>query len=308
MQSVALTTGHQGSRCDRREPRSFSSDGEPVPIVSTPGCHGENQARLEAGGLLLVPDRPFDIADARDFLFADFEAITAKAISFSPRSGALKGGRLPAEAQAGLAEVIGRYALWAKQLVTDLLPAYASALEWGQASYRPRPASDAISPRRDDRRLHIDAFPSQPVQGRRILRVFRNVHPAREERIWRIGEPFKAHAARFLPATRPAPPGQAAVLRALGVTKGRRTAYDALMLQLHDAAKADEAYQAEGGRHLVRFPEGATWLVFSDAVVHAAVKGQFAFEQTFFLPVQAMADSATSPLRILEAATGRRLT
>jgi hypothetical protein len=164
-----------------------------------------------------------------------------------------------------------------------------------------------MSWRKDDRRMHVDAFPSQPVQGRRILRVFRNVNPEGEPRVWHVGEPFEAYARRFLPATRRAAPGAAVLLQALKVTKGRRTAYDDLMLQLHDAAKASDAYQANGPRRVGRFAPGATWITFTDATVHAALCGRYAFEQTFFLPVADMADPAKSPLRILERLSGRAL-
>jgi len=101
--------------------------------------------------------------------------------------------------------------------------------------------------------------------------------------------------------------GMGRILQALRITKGRRTAYDDLMLQLHDLAKTDEAYQATALRELIRFPAGATWIVLTDATVHAAVRGRYAFEQTFFLPIEAMADPDAAPLCILERMTGRRL-
>jgi len=40
------------------------------------------------------------------------------------------------------------------------------------------------------RLLHIDAFPSRPMHGRRILRFFANVAPD-APRHWRVGEPFE---------------------------------------------------------------------------------------------------------------------
>ncbi len=47
--------------------------------------------------------------------------------------------------------------------------------------------------------------------------------------------------------------------------------------------------------------------MFTDAALHAAMGGQHALEQTFLLPVEAMADPDGSPLRTLERLTGRRL-
>ena len=102
-------------------------------------------------------------------------------------------------------------------------------------------------------------------------------------------------------------PGASAVLAAIGVTKGRRSVYDHVMLNLHDRAKADLDYQRECAQEIVRFAPGTTWLCFSDQVMHAAVSGQFMFEQTIHLPVSALYDPARSPLAILERLTRRAL-
>ncbi|MGJ8496020.1 Kdo hydroxylase family protein, partial [Glaesserella parasuis] len=82
-----------------------------------------------------------------------------------------------------------------------------------------------------------------PNQGRRILRVFTNVHPSGLERVWEVSQDdFETYAAKSVGALKPRPSG--AWREALGLTKGRRTAYDSVMLQLHDTAKLDDAWQA----------------------------------------------------------------
>ena len=50
---------------------------------------------------------------------------------------------------------------------------------------------------------------------------------------------------KFLPRLSPPIPGSAWVLDALGMTKGRRSAYDRIMLGLHDTGKRDDQYQRE---------------------------------------------------------------
>jgi hypothetical protein len=164
-----------------------------------------------------------------------------------------------------------------------------------------------VSWRKDDSRLHIDAFPSRPNGGERILRVFSNVSPV-EDRVWRVGEPFEAMAKTLLPRIARPLPGTAALLAAVRATKGRRTEYDHLMLGLHDRAKEDLAYQRDCAQETVRFAPGTTWLCFSDQVMHAAVSGQFMLEQTIHLPLSALQDPTRSPLAILERLTGRALT
>jgi hypothetical protein len=264
------------------------------------------QDQLEAGEVVLLPGLSFEPADADPERLAEAAVGDAKNISYNPVTGALKGAAGDEATQAWLTATLEAFAAWAVKLIWERLPDYAPHLALGKTSFRPRPAEAAVSPRKDDRRLHVDAFPSQPVQGRRILRVFRNANPWGEDRVWQVGEPFAHHAARFLPHSRP-PVTPGWMLQAAGLTKGRRTAYDGLMLALHDAAKADDAYQAEGERKTLTFPPGMTWMVFTDGVPHAALGGRFAFEQTFLLPVEAMADPDASPLRTLERMTGRRL-
>ena len=267
------------------------------------------QARLEAGEVIGLPGLAFDAGLADPARFAVAAAGRSKNISYDPRTRAMKGAAGDEAVRAWLSGVMEAYAGWALELVREVLPAYAPRLSLGRTSFRPRPADEALSPRKDDRRLHVDALPSQPVQGRRILRLFRNVDPCGEDRIWQVGEPFIPHAARFLPriwARRPAGP-PAWLLQAAGLTKGRRTRYDALMLALHDAAKADDGYQAEAPRETVAFAAGMSWLVFSDAVPHAALSGRFACEQTFLVPLDALADPDAAPLRVLERMTGERL-
>jgi len=79
------------------------------------------------------------------------------------------------------------------------------------------------------------------------------------------------------------------------------------MLGIHDGMKADSEYQQRSPQSKVSLPSGSSWACFTDAVPHAAMAGQYAFEQTFYLPVEAMVNPAQSPLRILERLTGRTL-
>jgi len=103
------------------------------------------------------------------------------------------------------------------------------------------------------------------------------------------------------------PPLSAALMQRLGLTSGRRSPYDELMLGLHDLAKGDETYQASAPRTRLSLASGTSWVAFTDITVHAAIGGRCALEQTFLLPVEAMADASRSALRILERMTGRTL-
>lgn len=189
-----------------------------------------------------------------------------------------------------------------------LAPGYAGRLERARTSFRPAEIEDrATSVRKNDRLLHVDAFPTRPTRGKRILRVFSNIAPDGAERLWRVGEPFAEFAKKFFPRAGRGSDHAAWFLERLGLTKGRRSAYDTIMLGLHDRMKEDRTYQAEAPATDVAFPPGTSWIVFTDQVLHAALAGRFALEQTFHLPVAAMADRARAPISVLERLAGRAL-
>ena len=265
--------------------------------------------RLEAEGLVFLPETAFRLTpDEQRFLTPAICDGRSKNVSYDPVTGRVSGTSLRGAEAAGLAALMSRYAFWAEALVADLAPRYLGALQRGRTSLRPRSVDEApLSSRRDDRRLHADAFPSQPTGGRRLLRVFSNISPDGLARVWQIGEPFETYARRWLPHAHPLWPGEAWLLQQLKITKARRTPYDAMMLALHDAAKLDEGYQRAGPRREIVFPARSSWIVFTDSVVHAAITGRHALEQTFYLPVDAMVDPSRSPLRTLESLTGQRL-
>ncbi|QLH41768.1 MAG: Kdo hydroxylase family protein [Coxiellaceae bacterium] len=257
---------------------------------------------LESGQVIYLPQLPFALAlEERSFLAPEFADPKAKNISFNPNNGKLKGVVGNPATQQIFQAMLQRYAKWSHTLVTNLFPHYQLALEIGRTSLRPVEIKDRPSSyRKDDTRLHVDAFPSTPNQGRRILRVFCNVNPDGKARVWRLGEPFPTVAKQFLPRLRPPIRGSATLLKLAKLTKGYRTTYDHYMLQLHDNMKADMQYQQNAAQTEMLFLPGTTWLVFTDSVSHAAMSGQHLLEQTFYLPVSAMQYPQQSPLRVLE--------
>ncbi|MEO6340614.1 MAG: Kdo hydroxylase family protein [Caulobacteraceae bacterium] len=271
---------------------------------------GEALDLLERGGLVTAPRHGFALDEAeRRLLDIDVSDGRSKNISLDPATGQLGGTEIESETRAALTQFITRFSDWSEALVRELAPSYGPHLQRKRASFRPAAIDNrALSKRKDDRRLHIDAFPANPVQGRRILRVFANINPAGEARVWNVGDhSFEAFAGQFEGRLKPSSPVNAWALQKLGLTKGRRSAYDAAMLQLHDLAKLDDGYQANAPRTRVEFPAGSAWIVFTDTVLHAALSGSHALEQTFLLPPEAMREQARAPVRVLERRLGRRL-
>lgn len=282
-----------------------------VPVAKWPPSaagRADALAALEQGEVVALPRLSFDLAHCEEGLLdASLSDQKAKNISLDPSSGRVRGAEGDHERLLLVKRMMERFSGWSAAVVRSLLPAYGDALQLGKTSFRPCEISGrAMSPRKDDRRLHVDAFPAQPVQGRRILRLFANIDPDRP-RVWHVGEPFEPFATRFLPRAGRQLAGAGTLMRALHLTKGRRTAYDHAMLRLHDLGKQDEVYQKAAIRRRVEFAPRSSWIVFTDATLHAALEGRHALEQTFFLPVHAMADEAMAPLRILERLSGRAL-
>jgi len=258
---------------------------------------------LEDGRIIYFPELAFTLSqEEQQFLSPDFNDPHTKNISYHAKTNKLWGVQHVSDQQhQQLKKLLSRFSEHAFSLIKGILPHYAMQLMIARTSYRPVQITGRItSYRKDDKRLHIDAFPSAPNQGKRILRVFCNINPHGEDRVWRVGEPFDKVANQFIPRIRKPIPGSATLLRLLKITKSYRTLYDHYMLQMHNLMKADEAYQANADQQEIRFKPGSTWIVQTDDVSHAAMQGQYLLEQTFYLPVKAMQNEDKSPLRILE--------
>ena len=263
-------------------------------------------AALESGAVLFFPNLPFLLAEPeKQFLDAKVSDGQAKNISLDHTTGKMQSSSLTGEKAQALAAMMERFGSQATKLVLELLP-YRN-VERARTSFRPVQVKGRhYSKISDDRLLHIDAFPSRPMRGRRILRFFANVAP-NSPRHWHVGQPFEDFARAFLPRVGPHLPGKSWLYEKLGVTKGRRSLYDELMLSLHDAGKLDENFQNNSPHQPVEFPPGCSWLVFTDQVLHAALGGEFALEQTFHLDIAEMAEPTLAPVKVLERLSGKTL-
>lgn len=255
---------------------------------------------VEAGKVLYFPKLSFDLTvEEKHLLRPDIRDPKKRNISLD-NQGRLKGAQGDAASLEALANMMARFRTQARSLIDSILPAYSEHLRLAPTSFRPSEVETrAQSWRADDRRLHVDAFPSRPNYGERILRVFTNLNPNGTARVWRVGEPFEAMAQRFVGQVKPYSAWQASVLNALHITKSRRSEYDHLMLQLHDAMKSDLKYQKESPQVTMPFPPGSVWVCFSDQTAHAVMSGQYMMEQTLHLAAAHQYNPDASPLAIL---------
>jgi 3-deoxy-D-manno-octulosonic acid hydroxylase-like protein len=274
---------------------------------NAPLMRDEALAALERGAVAYLPHEAFEMREEeRRFLDPAIVAQPRKhagraRIIYLPASRRLLKSTLQGQDRQDLEAMMKRFSDWARDLIVELFPTYMPGLEQGPASFRP-------CPRTGPQRLHVDSFFLFPTEGRRVLRVLTNIDPDGRPRVWQFGdEGFEPFAQRLLPRVRREIPASGWLLERLGITIGKRTPYDHMMRQLRNMTKVDDEYQRDTPRRVMEFPTGSSWIVFTDQVLHGALAGQYAFEQTFLLDIDVMQEPARSPLRILENLAGRRL-
>ena len=74
------------------------------------------------------------------------------------------------------------------------------------------------------------------------------------------------------------------------------------MLRLHHFLKQDEVFQVHAARRVWTFPPGSMWVLFADGVAHAALRGRYVLEHSFFVPLELLHHPDDSPLAHLAAA------
>jgi hypothetical protein len=264
---------------------------------------------LESGAVVALPNLPFVLEPHEGKFLQPTTVQGAKNVSYNPATARVGGTSVGGADLEELRALLARFSRATSRLVRALFPAYAAGIQAGRTSLRPvEIAGRVTSWRQDDTRLHVDAFPSQPMRGRRILRVFSNINPAGQPRVWKIGGgSFESVARRFQPDLRSPVWGSHVAMYLVRKTKALRSPYDHYMLQLHDRMKADAAYQQQSEQRTHSFPAGSTWIVYTDQVPHAALSGIHQLEQTFYVPVTSLRSQASAPLRVLEGLMGRPL-
>jgi hypothetical protein len=274
------------------------------------------EERLERGEVIHFPVSPFPLPRGDDHRFLLEQRLASRAhknISYNPHTGTASGCRLQGPEQAGrLRHLLAGFAEEVRRWLARTLPRYARSWQRDRVSYRPLEEATRklrVTARND--LLHVDAFPSRPTQGSRILRVFANVNPT-EPRVWMTSDPFAKLLARYgREAGLPGNPATGLVRRlGQGVLKlfipnrRRRTVYDSFMLRFHDFLKKNDDFQEHGPKRFWHFQPGSAWMVFTDTASHAVLRGRFALEHSFFISPQDLALPAESPPALLEQVCG----
>src|SRR5262249_30073948 len=244
--------------------------------------------RLERGEVIFYPVCPFPLPAGNDMKFLLGQQLASRAhknISYDPATGkAARVLRQDAQQAERLRRLLAIFAEEATDWLATTLPRYARNWQRDRVSYRPiEEATRKLRLKARNDLLHVDAFPSRPTNGQRILRLFVNVNPT-EPRVWATSDPFGKLLQRFadevgLPRTH----AEGWVERLLGIfhpARRRRSVYDRFMLRFHDFLKANEVFQERGPKRYWHFPPGSAWMVFTDTASHSVLRGRFALEHS----------------------------
>ena len=281
-------------------------------------------AQLEKGEVLFFNRIPFDFPqDDQEFLLSQKQSAFKghKNISYRPKTDQLRGADSETpEASQRLQVVMRSFSANITKFLGQFLAPYADKWRMDFASYRPveEQNRDLSLHKRNDL-MHVDAFPSRPTHGGRIMRCFVNINPTRN-RVWEVTDPFVVIAKKYaqdagLPRFAAAA-GSAKesllrtftpIFKTIGVNGTDRSAYDRFMLHFHDYLKENTDYQTNFPKKHMEFPPGSCWIVYTDTVPHAVLSGQYALEQTYIVPLDAMVTPQVAPIRVLEQMCGKAL-
>jgi 3-deoxy-D-manno-oct-2-ulosonic acid (Kdo) hydroxylase len=272
-------------------------------------------SQLESGNILFFPRTPFAFArEDRELLLRQKQTRGGhdKNIAYRPDEDRLSGLETTSNDSANqLRAILRNHSAHVAEFLTHLLPPYAGRWRRHFASFRPAEENGRPARTRTRNDLpHIDAFPTRPSNGGRILRVFTNLNPTRN-RVWITSETFDVLAARFAPQIgipRRSNGALSRILRALNWPGVNHSPYDKFMHRFHNFLKESARFQAECPKQRWEFPPNSTWLAFTDMVSHAELEGQFALEQTFLISREAMVQPEQAPISILENLAGYPLT
>ena len=278
---------------------------------------------LENGNILFFPSTPFPFPQAEiDFLLKQRQskAKGRKNIAYKPQLDRITNhDTTDLGSEKRLKEILRNYSQRVTQFLTGLLEPYSKEWKLDYTSFRPfQEMGRNLRLRARNDLLHVDAFPTRPLHGSRILRFFTNINPTMS-RNWITSEPFGKLAQQYggKEVSFPRSTGYSLYQRierkmkqmahSAGWKMPLRSPYDKFMLNLHNFLKESADFQKHCRKDHWEFPPNCCWAVFTDQVSHAALSGQYALEQTFLIPVPSLLLPDQSPIRILERLSGKNM-
>jgi len=288
----------------------------PAPMALTVQQHDRDLASaLERGEIVRFARSPIELPSEADKEFlrtALAPFLARKNVSLYPEAGRLTGLQGPAAIRERAQRILAEHSTRVRAFLTSSMPAFTRGMRVGTSSLRPLEEEGRnLSPHASNELVHVDAGAYGATHGDRILRFFVNLNPSRE-RVWitkgTFRELFAEHrqaagievgdlepngAERVLGSALRAASKPFPMLRVLDSSP-----YDRRMRRFHNWMKDTPAFQQSPSRTL-SFEPFSAWMVLTDGVSHACIRGQHALVDTFLVPLANCSVRAETPYRIL---------
>ena len=275
---------------------------------------------LERGRIVRFARPPVELPSAGDLEFLRSGLSTyleRKNVSYYPEADRLTGLRAPPEVLRRAHSILRQHAVRVRGFLERAMPSLTGGWQQGTSSFRPLEEQGRnLSAHASNELVHVDAGAYGATHGDRILRFFVNVNPD-HERVWVTKGTFAELHRRYGRDAGVAPvevaPGVAERVLAKVLRAGRRAVpmlrviesspYDRAMRRFHNWMKDTPSFRqsAEGLRE-ISFAPFQAWMVLTDGVSHACIRGRHALVDTFLVPLANCRFPAEAPYRILAGA------
>ena len=282
---------------------------------------------LERGSIVFFPESPVQLPSEEDLSFLRQELpklLKLKNISYHPEVGRTPGLD---NVDAALVDRINRILVTVSDNITEFIGKTAPRLvdNWtvGTCSFRPiEEKGRNLKPHSSNELVHIDAGAYGATNGDRILRFFINVNPL-ADRVWATKGNFSnlyamhgkqanlgsSNAGHGYLSTGPLDHIRTGLINGLvkaglpAVKVLDSSPYDRVMRKFHNFMKDTPSFQQDRRDYEeFRFPPFSAWMVFTDAVSHASLSGQYAFVLTSIVRLKNCRMPELAPINILRQA------
>jgi len=282
--------------------------------------------QLEGARIVYFPESPVPLPSSEELRFLREELarhVVRKNISYYRDDDRLAGLEVKPEISQRVRSILRAYGANVQELLTRMLPNFFRGCRTGTTSFRPfEEEGRALKPHASNELVHVDAGAYGATHGDRVLRFFTNVHPDKH-RVWVSKGNFAELYQRYgkVAGVEPRRPSDVedstwdrAYTRAVGIAARGLTMlkvidsspYDRLMRKFHNFMKDTPAFQQDPtGHQQFAFKPFSSWMVLTDVVSHACISGQYAFADTFIVPLANCRLREEAPYELLKRAALR---
>jgi len=279
--------------------------------------------QLERARIVYFPESPVLLPTAEELRFLREELarhVVRKNISYYCDDDRLTGLDVKAEISQSARRILRSYGENVQNFLARTMPNFFRGCRTGTTSFRPiEEKGRALKPHASNELVHVDAGAYGATHGDRVLRFFTNVHPEKD-RVWISKGNFAELYQRYGKAAgvEPRSPSDIedsswdkAYTRAISIAARRlamlkvidSSPYDRLMRKFHNFMKDTPAFQQDPtGHQQFAFRPFSSWMVLTDVVSHACISGQYAFADTFIVPLANCRLREEAPYELLKRA------